>query len=121
MTGDAPCPDNGGSSGTDYSAMSLSPCSSGVHLALALGRDFHHLPLSVPPLNRLLVPVKAFCYSICPIIARVGPGVNNLYQFLLIDWQFRVDLLCPGVDSAPQVFKFAKPGSGKKLQGACRA
>src|SRR3989304_4822467 len=38
----------------------------------------------------------------------------------LIDWQFRIDALRPGVDAAAQVLDLAEAGAGHQLDGAGR-
>lgn len=54
------CPDNGGSSGSGYSAFAFSPCDSEVHSVLVCGRDFHLSTALWPPVQRLLVLFLVF-------------------------------------------------------------
>jgi hypothetical protein len=61
---------------------SSSPCSSEGHSAQALGRDSQLLPLSVPPLPRVLVLFKAFGYRLGHSISQNLSAIGKLFRRL---------------------------------------
>ncbi len=72
------CPYNGGSSGSGYSAIGLSPCGSETHSALLFGQGSHRIPaLCAVSAKRTCSLHSLFSLQFYVVISELSAQVNN--------------------------------------------